>query len=420
MKRVLLVSYAFPPDPLPGALRPGFLARHLPDFGWEVTVLTACANDPPFEADVVHTGTAVQPGQARRIGAILPKDGALRSLLRAVKDAVVFPDELAGWIPHAVRAGRRLLAERRYDAILTTALPTSVHVVGACLSKLSGVPWLADYRDLWSGNPHMPWGPVKQNAQRLTERCVLRQAAHISTISEALAEPLRSMHGKGVSVIENAVDTAVWDGVPDEPPVDFNLVYTGTMYGGKRSAEPLFRALAQLRDGGDPAACARVHFYGPGNEHVPLEARRFGVESQVEVHGVVPRAQALSAQRRAAGLLVFLSMHPAAATETGSKYLEYLGAERPMIVFGQEGPLRRIIASLGAGYFTTGDVETREALREVYRRFQTGGYRISPRLDAVQTAEKLAAQFAQCLNTMTSLRVKEPHARERIPAAGRH
>lgn len=401
MKRVLLITHAFPPEPLPGALRPGYLARYLPEYGWQATVLTPARERPAFPADIIEAGRAAPPASSERIRAMLPKGGPVRAILRLLKETLIFPDELAGWIPPAVAAGLRVMRQQRFDAILTTALPTSTHVIGAVLSRSGGVPWLADYRDLWSGNPYMGWGPVKSRVQKMAELLAMRRAAHLTTVSEPLARELRALHGKDVSVIENAYDPSDWDEVPDEPPRGFDLVYTGTMYGGKRSPQLLFRALARLREERHPAAAALIHFYGKNNDAALDEAKTFGLESQVRVHGMVPRSEALLAQRRSAAVLIFLSMDPATAKETGSKYLEYLGSRRPMLVFGPSGSvMRETISALNAGYFASETGEAERALRSLYEQYVSGRYAVTADLSRVQTAETLTAAFAGHLDAI--------------------
>jgi hypothetical protein len=399
MKRVLLVSYAFPPEPLPGALRPGYVARYLSEFGWDVTVLTRSMGEPPFPARVERAGSRhLVPQRAGNAG---PAAGGnrLRSTLGYIRRTLLFPDEKAAWILPAILTGARIMRRKPFDAILTTALPTSSHVVGACLSRMFKTPWVADYRDLWSGNPYMPWGPVKSALERWTELCILKQAALITTISPPLAKHLEALHHREVRVIANAYDAAEWSAIPEMKPKGFDFVYTGTLYGGKRDPELLFRALADLRAEGDPlASAARIHFYGHNNEQAYAQAQRHGVERQVEIHGVVPRSDAMHAQRAAAVLLIFLSMDPATALETGSKYLEYVGAQRPMLVFGPaESVMRQTIEELGAGWFASDVREAKEALRAAFARFTAGEYAAHAKAAAVPTARDLAREFAVCL-----------------------
>jgi glycosyltransferase involved in cell wall biosynthesis len=404
MKRVLLLAYAFPPEPLPGALRPGYLARYLEPFGWKATVVTPARTDPPFDADVVHAGSAAPAAGTQRLRAMLPGDGPLRRILRGLKESAGFPDELAAWIPVAAAAGLRTMRAEHHDAILSTALPMSTHIAGAVLSVATRTPWVADYRDLWSGNPYMPWGPVKRTFEKALEKTALRRACQITTVSSALAAHLSELHKKDVTVIENAYDSAEWDAVPDESPLGFDLVYTGTMYSGKRSPELLLQALLLLKTQNHPAAqAARLHFYGRQNETVLERARDLGLDDIVFIHGVVPREEALRAQRRSAAVLIFLSMDPATAHETGSKYLEYVGARRPMLVFGPpDSVMREVVRTLGTGWFASGIEEAAQALRNLHARFASGCWAATPNLGSVQTAQELASSFARCLDRATA------------------
>lgn len=411
MKRLLLITYAFPPAPSPGALRPGYLARYLPEFGWEADVVTRDHTREEFFARV-----------GSRFGA--DPHAPLRSLLRNVKETLIFPDATAPWMPDARRRARALLEERRYDAILSTALPTSVHVVAAELTKRYGIPWIADYRDPWSGNQYMPWGPAKRALMRAVERRLLRRARAITTISPAIAEILRVVHpDRTIDVIPNAYDPADWDGISAPEPEHFDLCFTGSLYDGKRSPDLLFEAIALLRAQGDPAgADARVHFYGPNSERVAASAARFGLSLLVRQHGVVPRRDALLAQRSAAALLVLLNMDPATAHETGSKYLEYLGARRPMIVCGPSGSaLAEIVQQHHLGWFAGDAQSAAGALRAAHRRWRDGAAVIEPGETGLPSARDLAGAFAEVLDRAAGRAVAGMipyHAHTRTTMAG--
>jgi glycosyltransferase involved in cell wall biosynthesis len=404
MKRVLLISYNFQPEPLVGTVRPGYIARYLPAFGWEATVLTHCSEAPPFPVRVVHAGSpAIAPVSGSSLHRI-PRRSRLRSMLRRIKDVFMFPDDHALWIPAAVINGVRVLRENRHDAILTTALPASAHVVGAALSVLTGTPWIADYRDLWSRNPNFRRGNLARIMHERVERMLIKRAAHVTTISEALAFDLRRLHDRDVTAIENAFDPSEWESISLEDPEFFDLVYTGTMYGGLRSASLLFAALRALRDQAHPLAEAvRVHFYGRHNESVIAEARQFGMDDRVFLHGVVPRPEAMRAQRRAAGLLIFLNTDPSTLTERGSKYLEYAGARRAILVFGPEqSALREVVERGRLGQFASDIAGATNALVSLYERYTQGRFEWAADTTALSTAEELARSFARCLDRATT------------------
>jgi Glycosyl transferase 4-like domain/Glycosyl transferases group 1 len=400
MKRLLLITYAFPPRPSPGSLRPGYLARYLPEFGWDVTVLTPSWGEPPFRARIVPTASKPrQLNAAAPADSVLPQGSRLRRVLGTIKSTLLFPDDLSLWIPPAIRTGQRLMRAERFDAILSTALPTCAHVIGSFLSKRFSTPWIADYRDAWSGNPYMPWGPVKRSLEVFAERAAIAQASDVTTISEHIASHLSELHRREVRVIPNAYDPGDWDAIPDTPPAAFDFVYTGTMYDGKRSPDLLFEALAALKRDGHPAARAHVHFYGAAGVEVEESARKFGIGSQVTLHGVVPRPEAMRAQRASAALLLFLSMNPATSNETGSKYLEYLGARRATIVFGPaDSVMRNTVARNRLGWFASNVEDAIDAVKSAYERYANGEYDFTPDASALFSARDLASAFASRLD----------------------
>ena len=417
MKRLLIVSYRMPPDPAAGALRPGYLARCLPHHGWEVCVLTHSSGTPPFPVRLISTEAAGADLQERLRQSVASRvadpNSLLRRTLRALKETLLFPDATAPWIPRACAAGARLLREEKFDAILSTALPASVHVVGAYLAWKSGLPWIADYRDPWAGNAYVKRGPIRTFLEHRFERFLLRRANAVTTISTPIAEHLQAFHRRGdVEVIPNAYDPGEWDAIPDAAPADFNLCYTGSMYDGRRSPDLLFASIRALREQGDRAAQdARMHFYGPNSDNVIESAQHHGVEAQVQYHGRVPRHQAMLAQREAAALLLFLNMDPLTANETGSKFLEYLGARRPIIAFGPEtSVMRDIIQRNSLGWFASNVDEAKAALHAAHARFRAGDYELRVDSRAFPTADELASRFADVVDRVSAVAHSERYA----------
>src|SRR5215469_5421174 len=277
-KRVLIVAYHYPPAPLAGSLRPSFLVRYLPQFGWEATILTKRRDvngdaDPgivtapdalerfmqiPADANAAASNDASsqRPGVWRR----------LRTHLRELgKSVLLFPDRASGWIPAATRAALRITRQRHFDAIISTSPPVSAHVVAAIVAMLRGLPWIADYRDLWRGNPYVFEGRLRAMAERTLERFLRAHASAFTTVNhELLVRQEREFGRCGGTVIPAGFDPAEWRSVHDEAPTRFALCYAGLLYEGRRRLDVLLAAIRELRDGGDPAGMdAFVDYYGP-------------------------------------------------------------------------------------------------------------------------------------------------------------
>ncbi|MBV9270484.1 MAG: glycosyltransferase [Candidatus Eremiobacteraeota bacterium] len=405
MKRLLLVTYHFPPEPVAGAVRPGYLARYLSEFGWEVTVLTRPLGDPGFSCDLVTAGMPTAGFEARVRESFQSRGKSehsrVRSALRHVKEMLLVPDRTVPWVPGAIRAGLDLTAKRHFDAMISTALPPSVHIVGGAIARARNIPWIADYRDPWAGNYYAGRGPVRSAIERVLERTLITRAESLTTISQPIADQLRALHRRtDVHVIPNAYDPAEWSDLSDVTPSRFSLCFTGNMYDGKkRSPELLFAALAALKTRGDAAASAQVDFYGQASEFIGACAERFGISDRVQQHGTVPRADAMRAQREAAVLLIFLATERRTLHEMGSKFLEYLGARRPIIAFGpRESVMRPYIEQHNIGWFASDLGQAQDALREAYARYSARNYQVEIDEATAPTARRLAERFAAVLD----------------------
>jgi hypothetical protein len=379
--RLLIVAYHFPPEPTAGAQRPYYLARELGRRGWEVTVLTRPSDEAaPFaEFSTARVGAPIatrQEANAPSRCARLP--APIAEMLRQVGH---FPDRTVGWIPAAVRCALEETRLRRYDAILSTALPTSTHLTAGWCARIRNLPWIADYRDLWTGNPYVVEPAIRSALQRSLEIRTLRGAAAITAVSPALARDLGALHGRSVHVVMNCHDPEEWLQIPDDEPAAFDLTFTGSLYGGRRRPDILFEAIRRLRDNNDPTGTeATVRFYGTMPSTLLDTAGRYGIQDQVVDHGIVSRLDAMRAQRAAAVLLVLLNDDSRTVEEYGSKIFEYLGARRPILAIGpRSSVLREFIAEHHLGWFASDVDEAADALRELYARYRGGeGIAVEP------------------------------------------
>src|SRR5690606_3349124 len=200
-RRVLLVSYHFPPVGGAGVQRPAKFVRYLPEFGWDVTVLQAAnpsvplldhslLDDLPPETVTIKART-LEPGYAAKAAAGAgtsaggkPGLGArVKRLIRSGASLALQPDPQILWYPAARRAGLKVLREKRHDAIIATAPSYSNLLLGSTLHRRSGLPLLADYRDEWDLSSayleNAPRDPISWRVQGVMQRRVLRDAAAV-------------------------------------------------------------------------------------------------------------------------------------------------------------------------------------------------------------------------------------------------
>ena len=399
-RKVLIVAYHFPPEPTSGAQRTGYLAKYLPEFGWEPTVLTRRVEPPERgEARVIRTGSSYRTTIPVSHGAERRQHPAASMLKACAREIVFFPDRAAPWIPFAVAAGVVAGRRRHFDAILSSAMPASVHVAAFCLRSQLRLPWLADYRDLWTGNPYLEESRWKAALGARMERGMLRKADRITTITPPLANALEALHGRLVSAIPNAIDAEEWSNVPFERPDRFRIVHAGSLYDGRRNPERLLAQVAALRRSGELGDAA-LDFYGPDPGNLLDLARRHGIEDVVTYRGVVERREAMRIERAAALLVVIQNDDPRTAGEYGSKIFEYQVAGPRILVTGPSGSvLRDYVQEQDLGWFASDDEDLRAALRAAHEAYARGDYLRERR--ETGTARNLAQNFAAVLDEMT-------------------
>ena len=359
---LLIVTHFYPPSSMVAARRPAGLAKYLRRLGYRVTVLTsrAWAEGPAGEADVVRTGDLMASRlNWRRANMEAWTGGGAEYEAGSSKLAqVVVPDTaLLTWLPYLIPSALRLARSERFDCVITTSGPESVHLAGLALRRHSA--WIADLRDGWGFETLHSWPTaVQARLDAALERQVARRADLMTAVSEPMAADLRDRLGAEAHAVTNGFDPeevpARTGSHPLLDPARRSLVHTGRMASSQRSPEPLLEAVRLLRSRG--AAAVRgleLVFAGPltADERRLLEAPDLG--GLVRHVGSLDRDEALRLQREADGLLL-LTAGTRRGEATGKLY-EYLGAERPILVLGDRTEAARIVREAGAGVAAPAD-----------------------------------------------------------------
>jgi glycosyltransferase involved in cell wall biosynthesis len=264
------------------------------------------------------------------------------------------------------------------------------------------LPWVADLRDLWAG---VPQGAGRTRLRRLpdavAERILFARASALVTVSEGLAEQLRTSYpGLPVHAIPTGFDPDLIAPEDVRPSSDFRLVYAGRVK-GRMDAMRFLRPLAtSISAGRIDASRTRVDMLTMGTlrEQDRDFIRREGIGDVVIEEGYLPRDEIIRRERQAHVLLQFRWDDP---TETGiltGKLFEYLAARRPILSTGMyRDEVSTVLETTGAGVASTSDAETERFLMEAFRSFDETGrvpYGGRPegldRLDARRSAKRLA------------------------------
>jgi hypothetical protein len=366
-KRILFLSYDFPPINTIACVRAYNIAKWLTRKGWEVTVVT------PSEAAWARADSALDlheelcrqgircmrtghrwrsllPSQAdrRRRYGLTRLAGGINRRIAAIRGI----EREAGWIGEAAKACAGLVSSD-VDVVLASGPPFASFSLAQRLGRRLDRAYVLDYRDLWTGNPH-----AKQSARRQVidrERSVLAGSAATIGVSPSLRDSLREQFRlpNPSYVITNGFDPEELATIPREPFGHFAIVYTGVFYPPKRRVDPLMAALRKL-DEFTPKRDWAFHYYGYQGEYVRQVAESFGVSHRVTLHGTLPRRGALVAVKSANVSVVISSVYESGTLQdkgivTG-KVFDAIGLGTPMLVIAPEGSdLEGVLKVTGLG-----------------------------------------------------------------------
>jgi len=391
--------------------RPLKLATHLPELGIETHVLAP--DDPKWVHgdDELDVPPQARVHRARYLGprGRLPAEElhGLSGVDRTVRQAMLFsrrllvPDEFVSWGLTAIPVARRIVREEGIDIVVTTSPPASVNLIGAAVSRLTGVPWVADLRDSVAANPDRRVERLavraKEQGQALVARLVARRAAAIVTVSEAISEEMRGLGAEPVETIPNGSDFEDFEGLEYRRGDRFRITHTGSFF-GHRDPRPFLTALA----GADGDVVAR--FVGGLRAADREWAEGLGLGDRLEVIPYVPRRRALELQRNSEALLLLL---PEAGGRGGrvpsGKIYEYLAAERPILAaVPPSGVAAELVRQADAGVVVPpDDVDAlRAAISGLHARWRAGaldGAELSPELRERLSRRARSREFADLL-----------------------
>lgn len=383
-RKVLLVTYFFPPMHSVASLRTYSFACYLAEAGFEVTVLTvsrvadrAISLKLPTNKFCV-VGCDFQPPDFS--GASPASHGVnlvVFRLLRRLKlwwlGNLVTPWDL--WFKPGLAAAQQLMRDNRYDCVISSHGPISCHLIALRLKKkFPSLFWVADYRDLWS---HQHFGTVAKFPfsllQRVVEQRINKSADLLVTVSQPWRDKLIECYAKECLLVENGYlpgDAVFGDADRVVFPKEYTFIYTGVFYEGKYDPVPFFEALRQLLDTGEVKADqVEVRFYGP-NSHLlrgSVNSARLQVDL-VKLMPLVSREEALRIQRGATALIFFAQDKPEALGVLTGKIYEYLVAGPPILACGvrHDSAAGQLLAQTTTGFICGSEKkEIIEALRSI-------------------------------------------------------
>jgi glycosyltransferase involved in cell wall biosynthesis len=406
-RRVLVLAYFFPPLGGAGVQRTLKALKYLPEHGWRATVVTTSSttypvSDPSLTTEI-PAGTRVVRAFEPRSLAVLQRLAVIafsRLGLRTLRDLAGWPDLMAGWGAFALAAALRETQRERPDVLYSTAAPHSCHIVAGIVHRLTGIPWVADFRDEWSANPHGAEAPLARRLSRRVERWITSRATFTTIAADYFR--IAGARPEDVVLIPNGVDEEDVAGEPaasaprtvDAP---LRLSHVGTLY-DVSDPGPVLDAMRRLIAAGrlDPRA---VELRVVGSDWLPhLDAR---VPVTLTRAGYVVHEEAIAEMRSADALLLYVA---ATSLAPSGKLFEYLVSGRPILCVAHSDNLAsQLVREWNAGIWAApNDGEAIErAILELLARRRAGTLVVDPavrrRTLARYSRRALAGQLVEVL-----------------------
>lgn len=377
MKKVLIITYYWPPSGGAGVQRWLKFVKYLREFGWEPVVYTPENPEPPdFDetllADVPENLTVIkrpvwepysfykrftgQKKTSRISHGFLKEDkkqGFAEKIAVWIRGNFFIPDARCFWIRPSVKFLSHYLRKNPVDAIVSSGPPHSMHMIALGLKKKFDIPWLADFRDPWTEIDFFDKlrlsKPARKKHKKL-ERAVLTSADVVVTIGNHLAERLQMLGAQKVVVIPNGYDEDDFHFLPVEIGSTFSITHVGSL-NKDRNPENLWKSIARICNRNEEInQKLRLQLIGKVDYSLKESLAKFGIEKRTEILPYLPHQEALKLAAASSVLLLIINQTPNQQGILTGKVFEYIAMQRPVLCIGPvDGEAAGILSLCNSG-----------------------------------------------------------------------
>lgn len=398
-KKVLIITYYWPPAGGPGVQRWLKFAKYLPDNGIhpvvyvpenptypildetlmkevpeKVTILKQPIQEPYGFAEFISkkSSKSISSGIIQKE----QEQSLMQRLMLYVRGNYFIPDARKAWVKPSVAYLSEYIQNEKIETVITTGPPHSLHLIGLQLKAQLGVKWIADFRDPWTTIGYHKKLKLSASAAKKHEDLeadVLATADHIVVTSENTKKEFRGKTEQSVSVITNGYDYQQLP--PTTKDEKFSLAHIGSLL-SERNPKVLWKVLGELiQEHEDFKNLFTLRLIGVVSEDVLSEIHGFIPEANIDVVGYVNHKEALMYQRQSRVLLLIEIDSEDTKAIIPGKLFEYMVAATPIVSVGpRESDVERILTSTNTGryFYYDAEAELKEYLLNCFSNFQKG------------------------------------------------
>ncbi len=387
MKRVLIISYYWPPTGGSGVQRWVKFAKYLPSEGWQPVIYTpenpeqlavddSLAAEVPAEVEIVKT-RILEPyelykkflkksGHSKEAVEVNPVNAQNKSFAQKsamwIRGNFFLPDPRCLWIKPSVKFLKKYLEEHPVDLIVSTGPPQSMHIIGMKLAAKTGLPWIADFRDPWTKIfyfKHLSMTRLTEAWHRKMEKKVLDSATRVVAVSPLVQQEFQAMTLTPVELVTNGYDEAEFaeagaqNGRQAAGAADREFVITHTgLFAADGNPTKLWEVLAEKCSvSSEFKKLLRIKLVGKTDIQIIKSIEEAGLSTNLIDLGYQPHKIAIQEQSNASLLILPLRKEPEYKAVLPGKLFEYLASWRPVLGIGQpDGAMSIILNQTKTGF----------------------------------------------------------------------
>ncbi len=435
MKKVLILTYYWPPGGGAGVQRWLKFVKYLRDFGWEPIVYTAHNGEMPvidnsLEKDIPKNLTVLKTPiwepysiyktfigrkKSDKINSSFlsenKKSGLTEKLSVWVRGNFFIPDARKFWIKPSVNFLSNYINENKIDYVISTGPPHSMHLIALGLKqKFPNLKWVADFRDPWTNidfYEKLMLSKSADNKHHKQEISVLQNADIVLSVGRTMSDEFVDMYkeagGKNINkfkVITNGFDAEDVKQGEIKKDSKFSIAHIGTLV-KDRNPQVLWKVLNKLvNENSDFEKQLEIKLVGKIDIYVKEQLEVFGLTKYVNKIDYLPHDEVILEQQKSKVLLLLVNNTKNAKGILTGKFFEYMAANSPVLAIGPaDGDLAKIMKDTGVGLISdfNDEVNLKQNILNLYNGQSENRNQLA--IDAY-SRKSLTKDLADCLNSI--------------------
>lgn len=407
MKNLLVITHLAHASP-----RIPTICKYLPEYSWQPIILTPKTNiKVSNKIKLYETQGYESPYGQSHISAIRQKffRRYLSKLYRFYKEINEYPDRELGWEKHVYITYQEIESEleieqQEIDVMLSSSSPIISHIIASNIKEKFNIPWVADFRDLWTQNHNYPFTRIRKHFERKLELKTLTNSNILTTVSEPLAKSLRELHKKPVETVTNGFDPELYQ--EDVNLTEkFTITYTGQIYEHKQNVELFLKAIHSLiKSNVILPENIEIRFYGETRSFLLSAIKTHHLGNITHCYESIPKQEIIRKQKES-HLLLFLNWED--KKESGiysTKLFEYFVSKRSIITTGghTDSGIQELLEQTNTGQCCYTLDEIKQYIKQQYYNYKIGKLVYNgneAEINKFSYKEK-ARQLSEILNTL--------------------